>query len=82
MFGLLMTTTLESFQMLGKKDSKRQALRILKRSGFITGRLQRRRSAEMPSLPGSDLLLSVLEADSNSQSEIGAATESESLRAE
>jgi hypothetical protein len=44
-----MTTTLESFQLLGKKESKRQALIILKRSGLITGRLKRRRSAEIPS---------------------------------
>jgi hypothetical protein len=49
LFGFLMTITLESFQLQGKKESKRQALRILKRSGFITGRLQRRRSAEIPS---------------------------------
>jgi hypothetical protein len=49
LFGFLMTMTLESFQLQGKKESKRQALRILKRSGFITGRLQRRRSAEIPS---------------------------------
>jgi hypothetical protein len=67
---------------MGKKESKKQALRILKRRGFITGRLQRRRSAEMLSLRGADLLLSDLEADSNSQSDRGGTTESESFRAE
>jgi hypothetical protein len=67
---------------LGNKERKRQALRILKRRGFITGRLQRMRSAEMPSLPGADLLLSDLEADLNSHSDIGGTTESESFRAE
>ena len=67
---------------MGKKESKKQTLGILKRRGFIPGRLQRRRSAEMPSLRGAELLLSDLEADSNSQSDRCGTTESESFRAE
>ena len=70
MFGFPITTTFTSFQGLGKKQSKKQAFKILRSKGFIKGRLSKRRPAEMPSSPGADLQFKDLAAASNSQSEI------------
>lgn len=70
MFGFPITTTFTSFQGLGKKQSKKQAFKILRSKGFIKGRLSKRRPAEMPSSPGADLQFKDLAAASNSQSDI------------
>jgi hypothetical protein len=70
LFGFPITTTFTSFQGLGKKQSKKQAFKILRSKGFIKGRLSKRRPAEMPSSPGADLQFKDLAAASNSQSDI------------